>query len=91
MPFAALSAGLLLLISIAATKPAHASGGPRFTLMDGEAKENAGSVTAIARLDRPARWPVIASLRISGGDAQAGVDYLAPAPNLVLMPGEADA
>ena len=56
LPFAALSAGLLLLISIAATTPAHVSGGPRLTLMDGEAKENAGSVTVIARpncLDDP--------------------------------------
>jgi len=90
LPFAALTAGLLLLASVAVSAPAHAAGSPRLTLLDGEAKESAGSVTVIARLDRPAWWPVMASLRISGGDAQAGVDYLAPAPNLVLMPGETE-
>ena len=90
LPFAALTAVLLLLASMAATTPSLAAGSPRLTLMDGEARESAGSVTVIARLDRPARWPVMASLRISGGDAQAGFDYLAPAPNLVLMPGETE-
>jgi aryl-phospho-beta-D-glucosidase BglC (GH1 family) len=89
-PFAALTAALLLLASVAASAPVHAARSPRLTLVDGEAKESAGSVTVIARLDRPAPWPVMASLRISGGDAQAGVDYLAPAPNLVLMPGKTE-
>ncbi len=70
--------------------PASAAGSPRLMLLDGEAKESAGAVTVTARLDRPARWPVMASLRISGGTAQAGLDYLAPAPNLVLMPGETE-
>jgi endoglucanase len=90
LPFADLTAGFLLLASTVAMMPAHAAGSARLKLMDGEAEESAGAVTVIAGLDRPAAWPVMASLRISGGYAQAGVDYLAPAPNLVLMPGETE-
>lgn len=85
-------AALSLVFAIATlVQPARAGDPPLLTLMDGFARESARDLVVAARLSRPAKRPVLAIVRISGGDAQRGVDYLPPAPQLVMLPGETEA
>ncbi len=82
---------LAALLPLLAPAAASAAELPTLTLLDADASESARDLAIVARLSAPARWPVLASIRIAGGEARNGVDYLAPAPQLVMLPGETEA
>ncbi|MGZ0190257.1 MAG: Calx-beta domain-containing protein [Alphaproteobacteria bacterium] len=77
-----------LLAGLASPLTASATEWPVLSLVDGVANENSRDLVITGRLLKPARWPVMASIRIAGGEARVGQDYLAPAPQLIIMPGE---
>lgn len=81
----------LAALAAAFAAPALAGGPPTLTLEDGAAPENTRNLVVTARLSAPSRRPVLATVRIAASEATEGVDYLAPAPRLILMPGETSA
>jgi endoglucanase len=80
-----------LFASLALPLAASATEWPELSLIDGVANENSRDLVMRGRLSKAARWPVMASIRIAGGEARVGEDYLAPAPQLITMLGELEA
>ncbi len=89
--FARNAALACLAVAALVTTTAAAADLPTLSLLDGAARETDRDLVVVARLSAPARHPVLATIHIAGGNAAAGRDYLPPAPQLVMLPGETEA